>query len=321
MKMNNALLVIVGPTAVGKTDVAIEIAKRFNAEIISADSRYFYRGMDIGTAKPTIEERQDIPHYLIDITNPDETWSLSIFQKEATKHIKEIQSRGKLPILVGGTGQYIHAVLQGWDMPAQEPDIRFRNILEEWGKEIGALALYEKLKIIDPEAASHIEYQNLRRTIRALEVIFLTGRKFSSQRQKRGSSFSYLMIGLKRPRPELYERIDRRIEKMVKEGMVEEVKTLLDAHYSPALASMSAIGYREIVEYIQGNMSLDEAVVQMKRLTRQYVRRQANWFKESDPDIHWFEMKDGVVDTIEEFLNRDTGWINQSMSTDKTTAL
>ena len=307
-KINKPLLVIVGPTAAGKTDVAIEIAKRKNAEVISADSRYFYRGMDIGTAKPSVEERSSVPHFMIDISNPDETCSLALFQEAALACVDDIQKRGKLPILVGGTGQYVQAVIEGWNLPSQAPDTRLREVLLQWGNELGALTLYEKLKIIDPEAAAHIEYQNLRRTIRALEVIFLTGQRFSAQRRKHGSPFSYLTIGLRRPRKELYERIDRRIESMIANGFEEEVQTLLDAGYSPNLPSMSAIGYREMVAYVQGRMSLEEAVVQMKRLTRQFVRRQANWFKESDPDIHWFDMSDHVVNEIDQYLESGNGW-------------
>jgi tRNA dimethylallyltransferase len=299
---NKPLIVIIGPTAVGKTELAIHLARRMNGEIISADSRLFYRGMDIGTAKPSKEEMGGVPHHLVDVADPDEIWSLATFQKRAGEIIEDIQKRQKLPFLVGGTGQYIHAVVDGWEIPAQEANHPLRKVLDDWAKEIGSLSLFEKLQKIDPEAASHIEYQNVRRTIRALEVIFLTGRKFSEQRTKRVSPYHVLMIGLKRSRPALYERIDRRIEQMISDGLVDEVKMLMDKGFAPHLPSLSAIGYRESVSYLQGTLSLEEAVVQMKRLTRQFVRRQSNWFKENDPQIHWFDMEEGVTDKVETLI-------------------
>jgi tRNA dimethylallyltransferase len=309
-KTSNPLVVIIGPTAVGKTNVAIELAKRFDGEIISADSRLFYRGMDIGTAKPSVHERQGVLHHLIDIADVDEIWSLAAFQKAAIDKIEEVRQRQKLPFLVGGTGQYIQAVVEGWQIPAQQADHRFRAILEAWANEIGTLALFDKLKLIDPEAAAHIEYQNVRRTIRALEVIFLTGKKFSDQRNKLGSSYSVLEIGLIRPRSELYERIDRRIEEMIGNGLVDEVQGLLKKGFSPDLPSFSAIGYREIIANLQGEIPLSEAVVKIKRKTREFVRRQANWFKENDPQIHWLMMSDFVVDQAAALILEDTDWFD-----------
>jgi len=300
--MNKALIVVVGPTAVGKTDLAIELARRLNGEIISADSRLFYRGMDIGTAKPSSNEMGGIIHHLIDVAEPDENWSLATFQKRAMELIEDVQKREKMPFLVGGTGQYIHAVVDGWDIPAQEANLALRTVLDDWAREIGTLALYDKLKIIDPEAAIHIEYQNVRRTIRALEVIFLTGYKFSEQRTKGDSPYHYLMIGLNRPRSELYGRIDQRIEAMISNGLIDEARALINKGYDSKLPSLTAIGYREIIGYLEGRMTLEEAQVQMKRLTRQFVRRQANWFKENDPKIHWFAMADDVVDRAEELI-------------------
>jgi tRNA dimethylallyltransferase len=236
-------------------------------------------------------------------------WSLALYQKEALKCIDDIQQRQKMPILVGGTGQYVQTVIEGWSLPPQEPNPALREVLSQWAAEIGAWALYCKLKIIDPEAAKHIEFQNIRRTVRALEVIFMTGKRFSEQRQKSGSPFSYLMIGLKRPRPELYERIDQRIDLMIKNGLMDETEKLLQAGYTSDLSTLSAIGYREMIACHEGKMNLDEAVVLMKRLTRQFVRRQANWFKESDPSVHWFDMEDGVIDKIEAFVRSGEGWV------------
>jgi len=303
------LVVIVGPTAVGKTAFALALAERLGGEIVSADSRLFYRGMNIGTAKPTPEELRRVPHHLVDVANPDETWSLALFQRAAHQAVAEIHARRRLPFLVGGTGQYVRAVTEAWELPEQQPDHRLREVLEQWGKEIGPLALHHKLALIDPVAAEKIEPNNMRRTVRALEVIFLTGQRFSEQRRKTASPYSLLQIGLIRPRPELYAWVDERIEAMLSGGLVEEVQRLLDAGYSPDLPTMSAIGYREIASHLRGEMSLEAAVVQMKRLTRVFVRRQANWFSSSDPAIHWFDAGQTSVEIIEAFIRSGAGWI------------
>jgi len=283
--------VIVGPTAVGKTAFAIELAKIANAEIVSADSRYFYRGMDIGTAKPTPEERQSIPHHLIDVADPDETWSLTLFQKKAYDAITSIHERGKNVIVVGGTGQYIRALLQGWSPPTMEVDLVMRAVLEDWANEIGPMEIHKKLAILDPIAAEKIDYRNVRRTIRALEVIFGSGQRFSEQRKVTESPYSFLILGLNRSRSSLYQRIDQRIDQMIRQGFIEEVAGLLEKGYSPALPSMSAIGYREISAYLNHEISLDEAIRLIKQRTRNFVRRQANWFKTNDPQIHWFNLE------------------------------
>lgn len=306
------VVAIVGPTAVGKTEVSLQLAEALNGEIVSTDSRQFYRGMDIGTAKATPDELARVPHHLIDVADPDEIWSLAVFQQEAQRAIGDIFSRGKLPFLVGGTGQYIRAVLEGWDIPAQAPVPQLRDALEAWADEIGAEALYEKLKRIDPEAAVKIDANNLRRTVRALEVIFQTGRKFSSQRTRKPSRYILKFVGLQRPRPVLYARIDARIEMMIENGFLEEVQALLDKGYSADLPNMSAIGYREIVGYLQGEMNLEEAVTRMKKLTRNYVRRQANWFKSDDPNIHWFDMETAEIDQMIAYVKDEAGWVYPS---------
>lgn len=282
------LILIIGPTAVGKTELSIQLAERLNGEIVSADSRLFYRGMDIGTAKPSIEERNRVPHYLIDVADPDEIWSLAVFQGEATKIIADIHAREKLPFLVGGTGQYVRAVTKGWRPPEVKPDPRLRGVLEAQAEEKGFYWLHEGLKRVDPLAAQKIDPRNLRRTVRALEVILTTGKLFSQQRGQSDSPYSLLTIGLKRPREELYQRVDERIEAMFEAGFIDEVKGLLEKGYSPKLPTMSAIGYRECVRVIKGELSIEQAKVEMRRATRIFVRRQANWFKEDDPNIHWF---------------------------------
>lgn len=282
------LILIVGPTAVGKTELAIKLAKTLNGEIVSADSRLFYKGMDVGTAKPSKEELARVPHHLIDIVNPDETLSLAVFQKKATNIIENIYKRNKLPFLVGGTGQYVRAVTEGWTPPEVAPNKTLRSALEKIKEERGYFWLHEKLKTLDSKAAEKIDPRNYRRTIRALEVIFTTGKKFSAQRGKAASPYHLISIGLTRPREELYQRIDERIEQMFAHGLLDEVKGLLNQGYSPTLPSMSAIGYRECVGVIKGQMSIEQAKMEMKRLTRMFVRRQSNWFKESDETIKWF---------------------------------
>ncbi len=296
------LVVIVGPTAVGKTEIAIQLAERLGGEIVSADSRLFYRGMDIGTAKPTPAERLRIPHHLIDVANPNETWSLAVFQRAAADAIADIQRRGKPPFLVGGTGQYIHAVTHGWAPPATAPDTRLRTVLEELAKSQGNEWLHQWLTLLDPAAAETIDPRNLRRTVRALEVIFSTGRRFSGQRGQSENPYRLLTIGLIRPRPELYARLDARIEAMFAAGLLDEVRGLLAQDYSPDLPTMSAIGYRECALVLRGEMSLEDAKVRMRRLTRIFVRRQANWFKREDAEIHWFEAGEGKLDEIEEAI-------------------
>lgn len=283
------LVVVLGPTAAGKTDLAILIANQLGGEIVSADSRLLYRGMDIGTAKPTLEQRQQIPHHLIDVADPDEIWSLTLFQQKAHIAINDIQSKQQLPFLVGGTGQYIHSIVEAWHIPEIKPNPQLREALEKWAEEIGEGGLHARLSALDPEAAANIDYRNLRRTIRALEVIFLSGRLFSAQRQRGTSPYRTIQVGLSIPRPELFTRIDARIDGMLAAGFVAEVESLLSKGYSPDLPTFSAIGYQEIVHYLQGKTTLEEAVVIIRRRTRQFVRRQANWFKEDDPNIHWFD--------------------------------
>jgi len=297
------LILIVGPTAVGKTDLAIQLAERLDGEIVSADSRLFYRGMDIGTAKPTREEMARVPHHLIDITDPDKILSLAVFQKKAREAITNIHTRNKLPFLVGGTGQYVRAVTQGWSPPEVEPDERLRNELVKQKDEKGIYWLHGRLKGLDPEAAEKIDARNYRRTIRALEVILTTGRKFSEQRRQGESPYHLITIGLTRPRLELYARLDKRIDKMFANGFMDEVKTLLAKGYAPSLPTMSAIGYRECIRVVNGELNEEQAKAEIRRATRVFVRRQANWFKESDPTIRWFRVEEGIIEAIESYIH------------------
>ena len=299
------LIVLVGPTAVGKTELAIQLAENIQAEIISADSRLFYTGMDIGTAKPTTLDRQRVRHHLIDVTPPDETWSLAVFQEAAHCAIKEILDRQHLPMLVGGTGQYIRAVTEGWHAPAVVPDPALRQVLSRLAEEIGVQGLHQRLALLDPEAAANIDFRNVRRTVRALEVILTSGKRFSAQRQRSSSPYHILMLGLTRPRAELYARIDARVQNMLASGWVDEVRALLAVGYSPDLPAFSAIGYREIIAHLQGEITLDEAVALICRQSRVFVRRQANWFKLNDPNIHWVQADD---ETLPKMLQLIRDW-------------
>ncbi|MFH2037871.1 MAG: tRNA (adenosine(37)-N6)-dimethylallyltransferase MiaA [Chloroflexota bacterium] len=300
--MNNPLVAIVGPTCVGKTEVSISLAEKFNGEIISADSRTFYRGMDIGTAKPTKTDLDRVPHHLINVTDPDNTWNLAIFQKNALAAIKDIYLRNHIPFLVGGTGQYIRAVAYNWSPPSIPPNSILRISLEKMAELRGKEFLHNALHLLDPEAALTIDSRNVRRTIRALEVIFSSGEQYSSQRKRNISPYNLITIGLNRPRVELYERIDFRIEKMFADGFINEVKTLLEMGYSPDLPSMSAIGYRECARVVLGDISVEQAIEDIKKKTRIFVRRQANWFKPTDIKIHWFNTSEHKLSDIFVFL-------------------
>lgn len=231
-----------------------------------------------------------------------------MFQQQARQVIASIHQKGRLPFLVGGTGQYLRAVTQGWQPPPVQPDSRLRGALESWAGQIGADGLHARLAALDPQAAASIDARNLRRTVRALEVILSSGRLFSAQRTSAASPYHLLQVGLTRPRAELYERIDARLEAMLANGWVDEVRGLLAAGYGPDLPCMSAIGYRQMIAYLEGEISLEEALIQIKRLTRVFVRRQANWFKPDDAQIHWFRARPGMESEIEALIRN---WLNQ----------
>jgi tRNA dimethylallyltransferase len=305
--MRSSLIAIVGPTAVGKTEISIQLAERLGGEIISADSRLFYRGMDIGTAKPTSEELARVPHHLIDVADPDRTCSLVVFQHLAEQAITDIHKRNKIPILVGGTGQFVHAVTHGWAPPAAKPDDRLRTILTDMADKNGKEWLHNRLAFMDPITAQGIDARNLRRTVRALEVVFSTGRRFSDQRGWGESPYRLMTIGLTRPRAELYARVDARIETMFATGLLDEVRNLLSQGYDPSLPTMSAIVYRECAAVLRGEMSVEEAKIQMRRLTRTFVRRQANWFKQEDQNIIWFDAGHIDLDEIEKRIRTFLG--------------
>ncbi len=292
------LIIILGPTAVGKTEISLELASSLDGEIISSDSRLFYRGMNIGTAKPSLAERKRVPHHLVDVANPDQVWSLAMFLEAAHHTIADIHSRSKLPFLVGGTGQYIRAIVDDWKIPEVQPDPRLRAALEKWAVEIGPEGLYARLQSIDSDAANRMDSLNVRRVVRALEVILSTGQLFSAQKGSGNSPYKVIQLGLMRPRSELYARVDARIHQMFEQGLLEETQSLLDQGYSPELSPLSAIGYRQVIAYIRGEMSMDEVTTQMKRITRRFVRHQANWFKADDPAIDWFQAGPNTVEAM-----------------------
>lgn len=286
------LLVIVGPTATGKTTVAVEVAKKIRGEIISADSMLIYRYMNIGTAKPTMEERQGIPHYMLDLIDPDEQYSVALFQQQAEKHIYEIIAKDRLPLLVGGTGLYIRSVIDHYDFTFTGIDTALRLRLQNEAKISGVKAVYCQLKEVDPVTAAKLHPNNLKRVIRALEVYHQTGRpasNFQTRDQQPRPKYNLLMFGLNMDRQVLYKRIEERVDKMLLAGLVEEVQQLLDRGYGPELISMQGLGYKEIIPYLEGRTTLEEAVLLLKRNTRRFAKRQVTWFKH-DQRINWIDI-------------------------------
>ena len=279
--MNN-LVIITGPTAVGKTEISIELAKAINGEIISADSIQVYKYMDIGSAKIKKEEMQGIKHYLIDEFEPDNEFYVNVFQKLTKKYINEIYEKGKTPIIVGGTGFYIQSVLYDIDFDEKEDNHEYRKTLEQIYKDKGVQYLYNMLKEVDEESAKAIHYNNVKRVIRALEYNHQTGKKISDhnkEQREHASPYNFKYFVLNDKRELLYSRINKRVDFMIKEGLVDEVKSLLDKGYDRNLVSMQGIGYKEIIEYLDGKISLDEAVELIKKNTRHFAKRQLTWFR------------------------------------------
>lgn len=300
------LIAIVGATATGKTALGIELARRIDGEIIGADSRQVYRHMDIGTAKPTPEECAAVPHHLLDVVNPDEPFGLGTWLDLARAALEDIWSRGKQPILVGGTGQYVWALLEGWRVPRVPPDRDLRDELESRPPE----ELLAELRRVDPEAESYIDPRNVRRVVRALEVQAATGKPFSYWRTKDPPEFESLVTGLAMAREDLYRRIDSRVDAMFAAGFVDEVKRLLDMGYGRELPSLSGIGYREIAEHLAGERDLASAIEGTKTGTHRLARHQHAWFKQADERIRWVPsgLQNGEVRrTVEEFLAASAG--------------
>ncbi len=298
------LFVIVGPTAVGKTEAAIRLAERAGGEIVSADSRQVYRYMDIGTAKPSAGQRARAPHHLIDVVDPDQVLSLAQYQAAAYAAIDDIFARGKQPLLVGGTGLYVKAVTEGLRIPPVPPDHALRAELEARAEHEGKEALHAELQRVDPAAAARIDPRNVRRTIRALEVHRLSSGRFSEPGRAQ-PPYRAISVGLALPRPDLYARIDARIDAMIAAGLVEETRQLAQ-RYAWSLPSMSGLGYRQIGMFLRGECSLEQAIAAIRRETRRFVRQQAAWFRPSDPRLQWFEARPGIDEDLWTTLQRET---------------
>lgn len=286
--------------------MAIELAGRLGGEIVGADSRQVYRFMDIGTAKPTPEERARAPHHLIDIITPDQEFSVAVYQQMAYRVIDEIHQRTRLPLLVGGTGLYIWSVLRGLKIPQVPPDPALRSELEERARQEGLESLVKELEELDPPTAAVIDRRNPRRIIRALEVCRITGQAFSSLRGASPPPYNLTIIGLTVERSELYQRIDQRVDAMISAGLVDEVRGLLDRGYGLDIPAMASPGYREIGQHLEGRLSLDEAISRTKLATHQLARRQYSWFSLRDERIAWFEPQaggpGGVVEQVGKLL-------------------
>ncbi|MBE7101590.1 tRNA (adenosine(37)-N6)-dimethylallyltransferase MiaA [Bacillus cereus] len=285
--------VIIGPTAVGKTKLSIDLAKALNGEIISGDSMQIYRTMDIGTAKVTTDEMDGIPHYMINIKDPEDSFSVAEFQERVRKCIREITERGKLPIIVGGTGLYIQSVLFDYQFTDEAGDATYREQMEKLALERGVEYVHKKLQEVDPESAERIHANNVRRVIRALEIFHTTGEKMSNQLEKQENELLYdvSLIGLTMDREMLYDRINLRVNLMIEQGLLEEVKGLHERGVRDC-QSIQAIGYKEIYDYFENRVSLEEAVSQLKTNSRRYAKRQLTWFR-NKMDVAWFDVTDG----------------------------
>lgn len=288
------LVILAGPTAVGKSELSIRLAGEIDGEIISADSMQVYRHMDIGSAKIPMEEREGIPHHLIDILEPDEAFHVVQFQSLVKQAVKEIADRGRIPILVGGTGFYIQAVLYDIDFTSEGEDETFRKRLENIAKEQGAGVLYERLKSIDPKACESIHANNIKRVIRAIEFYEKTGKRISEhneEQRKRFSPYRFVYFVLHDERARLYEKIDKRVDIMLKRGLVEEVANLKAMGCKPDMVSMQGLGYKEILQYLNGECTLENAVYRIKRDTRHFAKRQLTWFRR-EKDVVWISRSD-----------------------------
>lgn len=287
------LLVVAGPTAVGKTALAVQLAHRLQGEILSADSLQVYRYLDIGTAKPTPAEREGIPHHLIDIASPEERFTVYNYQELAQATIRDVFTRGKLPILVGGTGLYIKAVLEQFAFSKAEADPRVRKALQKEVQDKGPAHLYQRLNQLDPRAAERIHPHDARRIIRALEYFQVTGEPISQQwelTRETESPYRFYMAGLYSPRPILYQRIEQRVDAMLAAGFLDEVRGLLEAGYDPLLKPLQSLGYRHLIHYLEEKWTWDEAIFYLKQDTRKYAKRQLTWFR-AEPRIQWYEVR------------------------------
>lgn len=291
MNTKKPLIILTGPTAVGKTALSVKLAKQIGGEIISADSMQVYQYMDIGSAKIKPEETEGIPHHLIDVLDPSEECNVVTFQRMAKECLKGIYERGKIPVVVGGTGFYIQALLYDIDFEAEEDNTEIRSLLEQTAKEKGVHFLHEQLKAVDPVAAEEIHENNVKRVIRALEFYQLNGFPISQHNQEqreKETAYSSCYFVLNDDRAKLYERIDLRVDKMLSQGLLEEVKKLKAMGYHKNMVSMQGLGYKEILSYLDGELSLEEAIFLIKRDSRHFAKRQITWFKR-EKEVVWIE--------------------------------
>ncbi len=304
------LIVILGPTAVGKTSRAVELAQALSGEIVNADSRQVYRGMDIGTAKPAPAQLAQVPHHLIDILNPDETLSLAQYQALARAAIADIHQRGRLPLLVGGTGQYITGLIEGWTTPGVAPNPRLRAELEAFAAAHSSAALHARLRQHDAAAADSIDHRNVRRVVRALEVCIETGRPFSQQQRKQPPPYRVRQYGLTMDRERLYAQADQRLADMLARGFLDEVQHLLAMGYTRSLPALSALGYAQLAQHLAGDVSLEAALTAIRRATRAFIRRQYTWFRGHDTGIIWLDAETldttALVKAAEDWLLKQT---------------
>ena len=302
------LVCIVGPTAVGKTTLAIELAQRFGGEVVNADSRQVYRGMTIGSAKPTVAERAAAQHHLVDILDPPESFGLGLFLDYAEEALHHIRGRGRLPIVCGGTGQYVWGLAEGQRLPPVPPDPEFRAALEAEAEIVGGDILHRRLAEIDPARAAVLDPRNVRRVIRALEIHHVTGRLPSELRPAGSLTGDTLVLGLTMPRDALYRRIDERVDQMMADGLLREVEELRSGGLPMGSGPLNSPGYRELWQHLDGEMSLEAAVEGIKTQTHRLARRQYTWFKPGDPRIHWIDadgpgMVETAVAAVSDFLN------------------
>lgn len=298
------VVVICGPTASGKTSLSIELAKRINGEIISSDSMQIYKNMDIGTAKPTVKEMQGINHYLLDFVEPNQRYSVAEFKNDAEKAIDEILAKGKTPIVVGGTGLYIDSLIYGIEYPSFELDEEYRKELEELVNKQGLEKLYEKAKKIDPQAMEKISPNDQKRILRVLEIYHATGKTKTEQEKesrKNGVKYDYKVFAINMDREKLYERINKRVEIMIEKGLIAEVENLLKK-YNKFPTAMQGLGYKEVVEYLQGKTTKEEMIEKIKQESRRYAKRQITWFKKNKQTI-WIDGLDPQEKNIEIIIN------------------
>jgi tRNA dimethylallyltransferase len=298
----NHIIAVVGPTASGKSELALQLAGEFNGEIVNADSRQIYRYLDIGTAKPSLNDRKMIPHHLIDFVDPDQSFSLALYQSMAYKKFDDILEKGNLPFLVGGTGQYIWATVQGWKVPEVAPDYDLRSTLEKKARDEGTGALYEMLKSVNEVVAARVDPANVRRVIRALEITSKKPEAASVLWQKKAPPYKFLILGLTMERDLLYQRIDERAEMMIDNGLLEETKSIMMMGYTLDLPSLSGIGYRQMGKVLDGELDMEYALERMKFDTHKFARRQYTWFRKNDSQIHWFDVYDTIKGKIYELI-------------------